>query len=91
MRDLERTRDTTTTPFECSQMSDLGTLKEYLSLVGFGGPGEDIEHGRFAGAVWTDHANRYPSLRCMLKLSIASSEPKRLETPLSLRIALIVV
>src|SRR5258708_24397618 len=30
-----------------------------------------------------------PSLRCMLRLSLATNEPKRLETPLSLRIALI--
>jgi hypothetical protein len=43
-------------------MSDLGTLKEYLSLVGFGDPGEDIEHRRFAGAVWTNHTKRFPSV-----------------------------
>ena len=41
-------------------MSDLGTLKEYLSLVGFGDPGEDIKHRRFAGAVWTNHAKGFP-------------------------------
>src|ERR1700745_2613869 len=60
MRDLERTRDTTTAPFECSQMTDIGTLKENLSLVGFGDPGEDIKHSRFAGAVWTNHAKGFP-------------------------------
>ena len=60
MRDLERTCGTATAPFECSQMSDLDTLKEYLSLVGFGDPGEDIKHSRFAGAVWTDHAKGFP-------------------------------
>jgi len=43
----------TTAPFECSQASDIGTRKEYLSLVGFGDSGEDIKYSRFAGAVWT--------------------------------------
>ena len=60
MRDLERTRDTATAPFECSQMRDIATLKEYLALVGFGDPGENVKHGRFAGAVWTDHAECFP-------------------------------
>ena len=41
-------------------MSDVSTLKEYLPLVGFGDPGEDIKHGCFAGAVWTNHAKRFP-------------------------------
>jgi hypothetical protein len=41
-------------------MSDIGTLKEYLSLVGFGDPGEDINHGRFAGAVWTESRQALP-------------------------------
>jgi photosystem II stability/assembly factor-like uncharacterized protein len=59
MRDLERTRDTATAPFECSQMRDIATLKEYLALVGFGDPGEDIKHRRFAGAVWTNHAKGF--------------------------------
>jgi len=60
MRDLERARDTTTAPFECSQMSDLGTLKEYLSLVGFGDPGEDINIVVLPEAVWTNHAKGFP-------------------------------
>jgi len=45
MRDLERTRDTTTAAFECSQMTDIGTLKENLSLVGFGDPGGNFTEG----------------------------------------------
>jgi hypothetical protein len=49
----------TTAPFECSQVSDIGTRKEYLSLVGFGDSGEDIKHSRFAGAVWTNHAKLF--------------------------------
>jgi hypothetical protein len=40
-------------------MSDIGTLKENLSLVGFGDAGEDIKHRRFAGAVWTNHTKRF--------------------------------
>jgi hypothetical protein len=60
MRDLERTRDTKTAPFECAQMGDVGTLQEYLPSVSFGDPGKDIKHGRFAGAVWTNHTKRFP-------------------------------
>src|SRR5258708_27384883 len=33
-----------TTPFECSQMSDIGTLKENLSLVCFGDAAEDFKN-----------------------------------------------
>jgi hypothetical protein len=43
-------------------MSDIGTLKENLSLVGFGDAAEDIKHRRFARAVWTDHTNRFASV-----------------------------
>jgi hypothetical protein len=41
-------------------MSDVGTLKEYLPLIGFGDPGKNVEHGRFTGAVWTNHTERFP-------------------------------
>jgi hypothetical protein len=41
-------------------MGDVGTLQEYLPSVSFGDPGKDIKHGRFAGAVWTNHTKRFP-------------------------------
>ena len=60
MGDLKRARDFTTASLECSQMRDFCALKKYLPLVGLGEPGEDIKHGRFAGAVWTNYAKRFP-------------------------------
>src|SRR3979411_105595 len=60
MGNLERTRDPATASFAGSQMSDVGTVEEYLPLIGFGDPGENVKHGRFAGAVWTDDAERFP-------------------------------
>src|ERR1700747_2469938 len=81
MRDLERTRDTTTAPFECSQMTDIGTLKENLSLVGFGDPGEDIKHSRFAGAVWTNHAKGFPFVEMHAQIIVSQQRAEAFRDP----------
>jgi hypothetical protein len=70
-------------------MSNLGTLKEYLPLVGFGNSGENLNMVVLPEPFGPITPSASPSSRCMLKLSIASSAPKRLKTPLSSSIAFI--
>ena len=60
-------------------MSDVGTLKEYLSLVGFGDPGEDIKHSRFAGAVWTNHAKGFPFVEMHAQIIVSQQRAEVFE------------
>jgi hypothetical protein len=60
-------------------MSNLGTLKEYLPLVGFGNSGENIKHGRFAGAVWTNHPKRFPLVEMHAQIVNSQQRAKALE------------
>src|SRR5215469_12414253 len=77
--DLERARDTTTGSFESLQMSNIGTLKENPSLVSFGDAGENIEHGRFARAVWANYPKHFPFIEMHAQIVDGYQRAKALE------------
>jgi hypothetical protein len=60
-------------------MSNIGTLKKNPPLIGFGDAGENIKHGRFAGAVWTNYPKHFTFIEMHAQIVDSQQRAKALE------------